>query len=360
MVILNRQISFWIALMIILLTACEIPGTDIGKTPAEKQTEEIIEAVRKGDLQRVKQMKNVDVNLGSSKTGQLPIIEAIKRKDIEMIDLLIQKGAKLEVFSTDGLTPLMIAVQQEDLDVMNKLISYRVNLETREGKNRTVIFYAAEAKDEVILSTLIKAGAKVNVEDYDGITPLMVAVDGNRSVQRIDQLVTAGADVKKIDTNQESAMDLAIRQDDVEKVSALLSHGFDPNAKNKRGNPYFIEVVSSKKWSMIEAFIHAKVDVNLIGKYGRKSPLMYAVEENSPMIVTLLLKHQADLNQQDQYGKTALMIAAEKGAKSGLAILIKHKPEINLEDKYGETALQKAKQAGNTEIVDILIKAGAK
>ena len=73
--------------------------------------------------------------------------------------------------------------------------------------------------------------------------------------------------------------------------------------------------------------------------------------------VKTLLAQGADVNYQNQYGRTALMKTALKGHVAVVKLLLAQGADVNLKNKKGKTALSVAK---NKEVIQLLKAAGAK
>ncbi len=68
------------------------------------------------------------------------------------------------------------------------------------------------------------------------------------------------------------------------------------------------------------------------------TPLMLAVENNSPEMVQALLQAGANANSKDKDGKTALMYAARNPTSDIVKILLKYGADIRVVDKNGHDA----------------------
>ena len=82
------------------------------------------------------------------------------------------------------------------------------------------------ANDVESVQALLRAGAKANVANRNGITPLsLAALNGTRIV--VEALVEAGADVNALLPQGQTALMMAARAGHVDAVNVLLSHGAD-------------------------------------------------------------------------------------------------------------------------------------
>lgn len=72
-----------------------------------------------------------------------------------------------------------------------------------------------------------------------------------------------------------------------------------------------------------------------------------------------LLKNGADVNQNDEGGRTALMFAAFNGLNPIVEELLKHQADVNITDANGRTALMFAASGPFPETVKLLLENGA-
>lgn len=82
-------------------------------------------------------------------------------------------------------------------------------------------------------------------------------------------------------------------------------------------------------------------------------------EQDYTEIVRLLLNRGADINAQDEWGRTALMIAADGGYADTVKLLLDWEANVHLRDSNGNTALMRAAWKGHLDIVRALIDRGA-
>ena len=113
---------------------------------AEEISESTINAVKNGDINTIKNSKNIKALAESSnKNGKSALMLAIWEGKNEIVDLFIKSGANINQADTDGKTPLMLAVWKENLQLVKLLIKNGADV---EAKNRDGI----GAKDMAELS----------------------------------------------------------------------------------------------------------------------------------------------------------------------------------------------------------------
>ncbi len=80
---------------------------------------------------------------------------------------------------------------------------------------------------------------------------------------------------------------------------------------------------------------------------------------NQDDVVRLLLKYKADINLQDEKGRTPLMEACSAGNIDVIDVLLARGCDINKQDSMGCTALMRVCYAGFDELIQILLRHGA-
>jgi ankyrin repeat protein len=79
-------------------------------------------------------------------------------------------------------------------DVVRRLIGLGVDVNARDRRRWTPLQFAARSRTPAVVKLLIDAGAQIDAEDDEGITPLHRSVMGKpRNLEAIEQLLAAGA-----------------------------------------------------------------------------------------------------------------------------------------------------------------------
>ena len=84
-----------------------------------------------------------------------------------------------------------------------------------------------------------------------------------------------------------------------------------------------------------------------------KRPLIY------PRLAEYLLKHGAEVNAQDKWGRTALMLAVSCTEFKAVQLLLAHGTDINARDQYKRTVLMLAVEDESEDSVRFLLNHGA-
>jgi ankyrin repeat protein len=108
---------------------------------------------------------------------------------------------------------------------------------------------------------LLRAGAKANVANEYGVTPLSLACT-NRSAAMVERLLKAGADTNAALWTGETPVMVCARTGNVETVKLLLSNKADPNAKEtQQGQTALMRAVADKHPEVVRALIEGGGDV---------------------------------------------------------------------------------------------------
>lgn len=121
--------------------------------------------------------------------GDSALTIAIKQGSTAVVEDLINHKAKVDIADqTFGLTPLHIATTGKNLEMVKLLLSKGANPNSRDKNQRTALHFAVSISSATVDATfdmeetLLNAGADVNAQDVLGCTPLHYAfIDMNVS-----------------------------------------------------------------------------------------------------------------------------------------------------------------------------------
>jgi ankyrin repeat protein len=169
------------------------------------------------------------------------LLAAADYDDIESMRLLIAKGADPKAADGAGDDPLQFAANNCDLPAVKMLLEKGADPNTANtfggevkfGKIQLIglrpLMLASTYCAPEVVKTVLDAGAKVNVTDIRGMTPLMFAVSSeeqNPAVVRM--LIKAGATVNAKSKADETALDWAMKFGSKQAIAALTEAGGKP------------------------------------------------------------------------------------------------------------------------------------
>jgi len=157
------------------------------------------------------------------------LFEAVRTENIKEVVRLLDMGADPEARTPeDGETPLMWACEPTTLDIMEILISRGARVDRPDFSGVTPLMYAAANHNTnqayKPLELLLKGGATVDLRSQGGTTALMHAAEACQ-IRCVYSLLRAGADAAAIDDRGQSAYDIAMSSPDSSshrKISQML------------------------------------------------------------------------------------------------------------------------------------------
>ncbi|XP_048250825.1 uncharacterized protein LOC125378936 [Haliotis rufescens] len=320
-------------------------------------------ACKVGNLTMVKMLleKGATVNMMSS-NGDTPLHSSCRRHS-DVMSFLLAKGASVNQLSSDtGDAPLHTAAHRGYTVYVNVLLKAGADVNVQNKTGDTPLHTAAHRGYTVCVDVLLKAGADVNVQKNTGDTPLHTAAHRGYTVC-VDVLLKAGADVNVQKNTGDTPLHTAAgRWGSADCVVVLLKAGADVNEQNKTGDTPLHTAAAGWGCAMaVEVLLKAGPDVNVQNNTG-DTPLHTAAFFGSKNCVEVLLKGGADVNVQNKIGDTPLHTAvAGWGSAMCVEMLLKAGADVNVQNKTGDTTLHTAAAAwlGSAECVEMLLKGGA-
>lgn len=112
-------------------------------------------------------------NLNSRiENGMSPVMTAVLERELEILHMLIQNNADLNLVNDDENNALWFACFTEDLMFIDLLIRHGVNIDHQNVNGATSLIYAASAGKHKVAEALIAAGADTSKATLDGFTAL--------------------------------------------------------------------------------------------------------------------------------------------------------------------------------------------
>lgn len=226
--------------------------------------------------------------------------------------------------AANGRPPLVEAARRADTTTLRALLKQQVDVNAPETDGTTALHWAAYTNQLEAASLLIGTGAKVNVANEYGVTPLsMACTNGNAAIVAV--LVKAGANLETR-TSGETALMTAVRTGAVDVVKLLLDRG---------------------------------ADVASIEPHSGQTMLMTAVAESHPGVARLLLARGADVQAKSKAGFTPLTFAARAGDLESVKLLLDAGSSPNEKLREGTTTLVVAIVNAHYEVARYLLDHGA-
>jgi len=179
--------------------------------------------------------------------------------------------------------------------------------QSRYGCGRTVLHWATYHGEYDSVEKLLKHGARIDIRDANGATPIEIARDEGHD--EIVELIQKAEKARLLE----------------EKITEILK--LDPKTTDHNGQlrADFKQYISDNG---IPYDLPIKDDNTALHSFARKG---------YPRFVRLLLSMKADVNVQNNEGNTPLHVAVSSGHTSVLKVIVKNNPRIDITNKAGET-----------------------
>jgi ankyrin repeat protein len=259
----------------------------------------------------------------------LPIHEAAMNGYMNVMKLLLDKGADINQLSTNGKTPLIKAcdAKYENLKAIQFLLDLRADPHIKDAFGKTAIHYAAHRGHMKTVQQLLSCkGVNIELRAENHHTPLMEACSH-----------------KKI--NSAASLD-------------LLNFGGPNNNQKKQAYEVLSQLSEDQREdiSIIEHLIASGADIHQRAKDGKQS-LHFAAEGNQVKTIELLIRAGASIDSQDHSGETPLMKACASCSNEevythashakAIRILLQLGADPSLVNNEGKTAFDMAKGKGS-------------
>lgn len=321
------------------------PETSMEKS-IEAQSTLLYEAALAGDLDAVKRLitQGADINTTQGDKALTPLHLAASKGHAEVVRALLAKGANVNVVDADGNTALISAIYSQNGEgTVNALIEGGIDV-NKGPQDSQPLNNAIWMLSTGMVEALLDAGAKTDVKDSGGWTPLhYAAFMDTRNNEMLELFLDK--------TKQPDTIYLAAYRGDLEAVKTYISSGVDVNAKDSGGCTPLLWAVRHDSPEVVEYLIAQGAEIN--ATVGNLTPLLCA---NSLPVVELLVSKGAAINTN---GQKMLHKACRMGDKEIATFLLSKGADVNAKSSAGRTPLLDALSFGHPDLVPLLVANGA-
>ncbi|KAF6841878.1 ankyrin repeat protein, partial [Colletotrichum musicola] len=251
---------------------------------------------------------------------QRPLHLAVRNGHTDMVALLIEKGAEVNVKGSFGDTPLHLAAKKGHTDIVALLVENGAKKNVEDNNSTTLLHLAARYGHTETAVFLIKNGADKEVYDGHQRTPLHWAAKGGHT-DMVAFLLENGAEVNVKGSFGDTPLHLAAEGRHTATVTYLIEQGADKEAEDSTGRTPLQCAVRLKHEDVVRVLVGAGSKIDVSGGILRTTALHYALTEGAVRAVRFLLEKGADKSSRNEDGKTPVEVAI----KQRRAIIDNHK-----------------------------------
>jgi len=251
-------------------------------------------------------------------------------------------------------TPLMFASEKGHLNIVKLLLDYNANLELKDNDSLTALLYAVKNNHLEIITFLVNIGATINLQDASLVElateESLKLLSAEKTPFKIDYnlflesavthnwisvlKVLIDNDHHKTNTN---IFKIAIKNNSVEIVSLLIEHGYKPS------NTDLIIAIHIYNFEIIELVLNTDINLENYDKHGFTA-LMYAIiihsiaKEPNVDIIKLLIDKGSNVNHRCFSGFTPLLIALDNNNLYASQLLLQNGADMTIKNNDGKDA----------------------
>ncbi|XP_046390679.1 integrin-linked protein kinase [Ischnura elegans] len=177
--------------------------------------EDIFQWCREGSAMQVRMWLDDpehDLNQGDDH-GFSPLHWAAKRGHSKIVELLVQRGARVGATNMGDDTPLHLASAHGHADIVHFLLRHKADPNLTNEHGNTPLHYACFWGHSSIAEALVSSGALISLANKDGDTPID-KTKGSMAKRVHELAIETGQDLKKITFKDQSWLGLKTRSRD--------------------------------------------------------------------------------------------------------------------------------------------------
>ncbi|XP_046353562.1 serine/threonine-protein phosphatase 6 regulatory ankyrin repeat subunit B-like isoform X3 [Haliotis rufescens] len=276
-------------------------------------------------------------------SGDAAIHIAARRRDIDLVKLLLDSKTPVEYQNTEGHTALHLAAWEGDEPLVKFLYNMKANPNTPDNFDRTPLHIAAERGNSHIVELLVdKFKSSVSARTKDGSTLMHIASQFGHPDTAL-AFLKKGVPLQMPNKSGAICLHAAAMKGHTAVVKALLQKGAPVDTKTKDGSTALHVAVEHCKPQVVQTLLGYGAQVELKGGEVFETPLHIAARTvEGEKCGEMLLRSGANVNATRENGETALHIAARYGHIKMVTSLLDEGSDPLQHSKAGETALHVA------------------
>jgi ankyrin repeat protein len=309
--------------------------------PAEKGSLEMLQT-----LLRVDETPKHTFNVRGGTYGY-PIIAAASRGQLNIVKLLILKGADVNAADDSDTTALHTAAAGKHTAVVEELLLQNCDYDRNSKVYGTVLHVLSSAEPaspelEEIALMLVDRGANIKLKDRQLRTPLHEAARMGLERLTVKLLNIDNSNVNATDSGGNTALHHAAIGGHAGIVQQLIAHGINVSIGDNFKAQALFRAAGCHHAQVVKLFLEARANPNARDCYGRAA-LHGPAQTEDVSVQSMLLEAGAEVNAVGEDKKTALHEACNMGRINNVKLLLSQpNVELNLVDNDNCTALYRA------------------
>uniref|UniRef100_A0A1I8Q3W4 RING-type domain-containing protein n=1 Tax=Stomoxys calcitrans TaxID=35570 RepID=A0A1I8Q3W4_STOCA len=231
-------------------------------------------------LEDLLDMEDIDINAVEPCSGELALTSAARNGCLNTVEVLLTRGAKIDLHNKQGFTALGLSVKEGHWAVAERLLQSGADLdEPVTSARKTSLMIAAEEGHLEILEMLIERGANLETQDHEGFTAFSWAcLRGRQTAAKI--LIEKGCNKNHADHNGRTGLDLAAYQGSAHLVQYLMDQGGNLEHVDCNGMRPLDRAIACRNIQVVQVFLR---------KGAKLGPTTWSMAMGKPEILVVLL-----------------------------------------------------------------------
>ena len=277
----------------------------------------------------------------------------------DCLQWLVDQGANMNIHNDYGYgeTPLHEVAKKGNYNCVKLLIKAGADVNEKSSRATRVGYQGPSDAD---LCAELRYKIRTDVDDsYYGDDALMFATE-NESIECVNLLLKAGANVNSESYNGNTALNAAASKGALECVKTLVEAGANVNYANGNlhGNSALLLATNGSHFQCVEYLVKSGAIVNMRNDDG-STPLMDAAKEGNAALINFLIAEGADVNVADNRNHSALSFAALHGQNKNIKLLLQAGADVKSEVSGDRPTVYYVATICSAQILWLFIKAGA-
>jgi ankyrin repeat protein len=330
-------------------------------TEAEKASNQLLAAVTSKDrgkkiklIRRLLNVPGINIDIKDDKSDATPLIFATATRQIDIVKMLLEKGANMEPVNLNVGTVLNFAILKSDKELVKLFLQFGANVNKPTNDGTTPLMVSLKSKDIDITKMLIENGADINVTS-SGYTILNFSIIEGR-LDIIDLLLKYDIDINKTNPLTTAILTLTKYNPKTLAVAEMFNTVIEKSNSINNLQAFYLTIIK-------KLLSHPNININNETTPGLRAlslpatPLILAIIFNEIDVVRLFLEHrkgdelhQVDINKKDSIGFTPLMRAVQREDLDIVKLLLSDdRTKQNIVNNDGLTAYLLAATEGYVE-----------